>query len=73
MESTTSGYLSFVFTLQISFSYARSRDEWNVVKIEGFDEEQDQNRLVFVFVLNITLYYFLLGSLLKNAGIEQGN
>ncbi|XP_018567115.1 fringe glycosyltransferase [Anoplophora glabripennis] len=31
---------------QISFSYARSKDEWNVVKIEGFDEEQDQNRFL---------------------------
>ncbi|CAG9815609.1 unnamed protein product [Phaedon cochleariae] len=27
---------------QISFSYAKTKDEWNVVKIEGFEESEDQ-------------------------------
>lgn len=31
---------------QISFSYAKIKDEWNVVKIEGFDEKYDQNRFL---------------------------
>ncbi|XP_066258035.1 fringe glycosyltransferase [Euwallacea similis] len=31
---------------QISFSYAKLKDEWNVVKIEGFDEKYDQNRFL---------------------------
>lgn len=29
---------------QISFSYAKIKDEWNVVKIDGFDDKYDQNR-----------------------------
>ncbi|KAL1491921.1 hypothetical protein ABEB36_012441 [Hypothenemus hampei] len=31
---------------QISFSYAKIKDEWNVVKIDGFDEKYDQNRFL---------------------------
>ncbi|CAH1374999.1 fringe glycosyltransferase [Tenebrio molitor] len=31
---------------QISFSYARNKDEWNVVKIEGFDTKYDTNRFL---------------------------
>ncbi|XP_060529244.1 fringe glycosyltransferase [Cylas formicarius] len=31
---------------QISFSYAKIKDEWNVVRIEGFDEKYDQNRFL---------------------------
>ncbi|XP_022910063.1 fringe glycosyltransferase isoform X2 [Onthophagus taurus] len=31
---------------QISFSYAKTKDEWNVVKIEGFDRKYDQNRFL---------------------------
>lgn len=29
---------------QISFSYAKLKEEWNVVKIDGIDERFDQNR-----------------------------
>ncbi|KAF2903061.1 hypothetical protein ILUMI_03117 [Ignelater luminosus] len=31
---------------QISFSYSRNKDEWNVVKIEGFDVKYDPNRFL---------------------------
>lgn len=31
---------------QISFSYSRNKDEWNVVKIEGFDMKYDPNRFL---------------------------
>ncbi|GLV41719.1 fringe [Carabus blaptoides fortunei] len=31
---------------QISFSYSRNKDEWNVVKIEGFDIKYDPNRFL---------------------------
>lgn len=31
---------------QISFSYAKIKEEWNVVKIDGFNEKYDQNRFL---------------------------
>ncbi|KAK9889672.1 hypothetical protein WA026_007051 [Henosepilachna vigintioctopunctata] len=31
---------------QISFSYSRNKEEWNVVKIEGFDVKYDANRFL---------------------------
>ncbi|XP_050503266.1 fringe glycosyltransferase [Diabrotica virgifera virgifera] len=31
---------------QISFSYAKAKDEWNVVKIDGFSESEDQYRFL---------------------------
>lgn len=31
---------------QISFSYSLNKDEWNVVKIEGFDAKYDSNRFL---------------------------
>lgn len=31
---------------QISFSYAKAKDEWNVVKIDGFSETEDQYRFL---------------------------
>lgn len=37
-------YFANAVISQISFSYAKIKDEWNVVKIEGFDEKYDQNR-----------------------------
>lgn len=31
---------------QISFSYSNNKEEWNVVKIDGFDVKYDQNRFL---------------------------
>ncbi|XP_044755226.1 fringe glycosyltransferase [Coccinella septempunctata] len=31
---------------QISFSYSKNKEEWNVVKIEGFDAKYDTNRFL---------------------------
>ncbi|XP_045473243.1 fringe glycosyltransferase [Harmonia axyridis] len=31
---------------QISFSYSKNKEEWNVVKIEGFDTKYDTNRFL---------------------------
>ncbi|XP_057667628.1 fringe glycosyltransferase [Diorhabda carinulata] len=31
---------------QISFSYAKSKDEWNVIRIDGFSESEDQYRFL---------------------------
>ncbi|KAJ8915068.1 hypothetical protein NQ315_014323 [Exocentrus adspersus] len=56
---------------QISFSYARSKDEWNVVKIEGFDEEQDQNRQVTLFAMDHTLTSLKATLPCRDTQIEQ--
>uniref|UniRef100_A0A182IPU1 Fringe-like glycosyltransferase domain-containing protein n=1 Tax=Anopheles atroparvus TaxID=41427 RepID=A0A182IPU1_ANOAO len=40
---------------QVSFSYARMRDEWNVVKVDGFDVKTDPKR---IYSLHCYLYPF---------------
>ncbi|XP_058122172.1 fringe glycosyltransferase [Anopheles ziemanni] len=40
---------------QVSFSYARMRDEWNVVKVDGFDLKTDPKR---IYSLHCYLYPF---------------
>ncbi|XP_074031454.1 fringe isoform X2 [Leptinotarsa decemlineata] len=46
---------------QISFSYAKSKDEWNVVKIDGFDESEDQYRFLSLHCFLFPYFSFCPG------------
>lgn len=42
-------FIVFFFLLQVSFSYSRGlREEWNVVKIDGFDVKDDPKRYYII-------------------------
>lgn len=44
------------FSLQVSFSYRRNKNEWNVVKVDGFDTQKDPTR---IYSLHCHLFPYL--------------
>lgn len=49
----------FMFVFQVSFSYSKGpRDEWNILKINGFDMKNDPKRYTLLFYILILLLYF---------------
>ncbi|VEN36457.1 unnamed protein product [Callosobruchus maculatus] len=46
---------------QISFSYAKSKGEWNIVKIDGFDETEDQYRFLSLHCFLFPYFSFCPG------------
>lgn len=48
------------FQDQVSFSYAKMKDDWNIVKIDGFDKETDPKRFLSMHCHLFPYYSFCL-------------